>query len=55
MFIENGRIKDTPGHALRTAVREIAEFHTGTFVLTGNQNLIIANVTAKAKPKIEPS
>jgi sulfite reductase (NADPH) hemoprotein beta-component len=53
MFIENGRIKDTPGHALRTALREIAEFHTGTFVLTGNQNLIIANVTAKAKPKIE--
>ena len=53
MFIENGRIKDTPGHALRTALREIAEFHTGAFVLTGNQNLIIANVTAKAKPKIE--
>jgi sulfite reductase (NADPH) hemoprotein beta-component len=53
MFIENGRIKDTPGHALRTALREIAEFHTGAFVLTGNQNLIVANVTAKAKPKIE--
>ena len=53
LFIENGRIKDTPGHALRTALREIAEFHTGAFVLTGNQNLIIANVTAKAKPKIE--
>ena len=53
LFIENGRIKDTPGHALRTALREIAEFHTGAFVLTGNQNLIIANVTAKAKPKVE--
>ena len=53
LFIENGRIKDTPGHALRTALREIAEFHTGAFVLTGNQNVIIANVSAKAKPKIE--
>jgi sulfite reductase (NADPH) hemoprotein beta-component len=53
MFIENGRIKDTPGYALRTALREIAEFHTGDFVLTGNQNLIIANATAKAKSKIE--
>jgi sulfite reductase (NADPH) hemoprotein beta-component len=53
MFIENGRIKDTSGHALRTALREIAEFHTGAFVLTGNQNLIIANVAGKAKPKIE--
>jgi len=53
LFIENGRIKDSPGRDLRTALREIAEFHTGTFVLTGNQNLIIANVTAKAKPKID--
>jgi sulfite reductase (NADPH) hemoprotein beta-component len=53
IFIENGRIKDTPGHALRTALREIAEVHTGAFILTGNQNLIIANATAKAKPKIE--
>jgi sulfite reductase (NADPH) hemoprotein beta-component len=53
MFIENGRILDTRGHALRTALREIAEVHTGGFILTGNQNLIIANATAKAKPKIE--
>jgi sulfite reductase (NADPH) hemoprotein beta-component len=53
LFIENGRVKDKPGHNLRTALREIAEFHTGAFVLTGNQNLVIANVTAKAKPKIE--
>ena len=52
MFIENGRIKDKPGHGLRTALREIAELHMGTFVLTGNQNLIIANATAKSKPKI---
>jgi sulfite reductase (NADPH) hemoprotein beta-component len=53
LFIEKGRVKDSPGHALRTALREIAERHTGAFVLTGNQNLIIANVTAKAKPKID--
>jgi len=53
LFIENGRVKDVPGHSLRTALREIAERHTGAFVLTGNQNLIIANVTAKVKPKID--
>jgi sulfite reductase (NADPH) hemoprotein beta-component len=53
LFIENGRVKDVPGHTLRTALREIAEFHTGAFVLTGNQNLIIANVGAKAKGKID--
>ena len=53
LFIENGRVKDAPGHNLRTALREIAEFHTGAYVLTANQNLIIANVTAKAKGKID--
>jgi len=53
LFIENGRVKDVPGHTLRAALREIAEFHTGAFVLTGNQNLIIANVSAKAKSKID--
>jgi len=53
LFIENGRVKDVPGHTLRTGLREIAEMHPGGFVLTGNQNLIITNVTAKAKTKIE--
>ena len=49
LFIENGRVKDRPGHALRTALREIAAIHTGSFVLTNNQNLIIAEVTARAR------
>ncbi len=53
LFIENGRVKDSPGHALRTALREIAERYAGAFVLTGNQNLIVANVTAKGKPKVD--
>lgn len=52
LFIENGRVKDRPGHNLRTALREIAEQHVCELVLTGNQNLIIANVMAKVKPKI---
>ena len=34
-------------------MREIADVHTGDFRLTANQNLIIASVTAEAKPKIE--
>ena len=34
-------------------MREIAQIHTGDFVYTSNQNVIIARVTAKAKPKIE--
>ncbi len=53
LFVENGRIKDLPDWSLRTALREIAEVHPGGFVVTANQNVIIANVAAKAKAKIE--
>ncbi len=53
LFIENGRIKDRPGMALRTALREIAEFGICEFVCTSNQNVILANVAAKFKSKIE--
>ncbi len=53
LFVENGRIKDRPGHALRTALREIAEIHEGEMTCTANQNVIIANVTAADKKKID--
>lgn len=53
LFIENGRIKDKPGAALRTALREIAEAKIADFVCSANQNVIIANVSAKAKAKVE--
>lgn len=53
LFIENGRIKDMPGWTLRSALREIAENHPGGFVVTANQNLIVTNVPAKGKAKIE--
>lgn len=53
LYIENGRIKDTPAMKLKTAIRQIAEAGGVDFVVTSNQNLIIANVTAKAKPQIE--
>jgi sulfite reductase (NADPH) hemoprotein beta-component len=53
VFVENGRIKDVPGWSLRTALREIAEVHPGGFVVTANQNVILANTTAKTKSKID--
>jgi sulfite reductase (NADPH) hemoprotein beta-component len=53
LFVENGRIKDRPGSTLRTALREIAELGNVDFVLTANQNVIIANATAKTKTAIE--
>ena len=53
VFIENGRIKDRPGHTMRSAFREIAELGLCEFVATSNQNVILSNVTAKFKAKIE--
>jgi sulfite reductase (NADPH) hemoprotein beta-component len=53
LFVENGRIKDTSDVKMKTALREIAETGGLDFVLTSNQNLILANISAKTKPKIE--
>ncbi|MCG7337880.1 NADPH-dependent assimilatory sulfite reductase hemoprotein subunit [Staphylococcus sp. ACRSN] len=53
LFVQNGRVKDTEDYKLKTALREIAEIHTGDFRLTPNQNLVIANVDAEKKPEIE--
>jgi sulfite reductase (NADPH) hemoprotein beta-component len=53
LFIQGGRVLDTPAYPLRTGLREIAKVHTGDFRLTANQNLVIANVTPEQRPKLE--
>ncbi|QIR13675.1 assimilatory sulfite reductase (NADPH) hemoprotein subunit [Shewanella aestuarii] len=53
LFIESGRIKDTPGKTLQTGLREIAKIHKGDFRMTSNQNMIIAGVAAEDKAEIE--
>lgn len=44
MFIENGRVKDTPDFLCKTGLRELAKFHKGEFRLTANQHLVICNI-----------
>jgi len=53
LFIQGGRVLDTPTYPLRTGLREIARIHDGDFRLTANQNLIIANVSPAKRPEIE--
>ncbi|PTE69587.1 sulfite reductase [Staphylococcus devriesei] len=53
LFIQNGRVKDTEDYKLKTALREIAETHTGDFRLSPNQNLIIVNVVPEKKDEIQ--
>jgi sulfite reductase (NADPH) hemoprotein beta-component len=51
--IESGRVADRPGAMLRTGLEKIAAIHLGDFRLTGNQNLIIANVPQGECMKID--
>lgn len=49
-FIENGRIEDTPELPQKTGLRKVAEFlgsgnRSGEFRLTGNQHILISNVS----------
>lgn len=53
LFIEGGRVKNTPNYPLKNAIDAIAQIHDGDFRLTGNQNLIIGNVSQQNKPIIE--
>jgi len=53
LHILSGRIKDIEGWAMKTALREIAEVHTGDFRCTPSQNVTISGVTAEQKPVID--
>jgi sulfite reductase (NADPH) hemoprotein beta-component len=53
VFVEGGKLANKNGYAAKTALREIAGIHQGTFILTGNQNVVIAQVSELQKPLIE--
>ncbi|ARU93168.1 assimilatory sulfite reductase (NADPH) hemoprotein subunit [Tatumella citrea] len=53
LFIENGRLLDSPQRTLKTGIAEIAKIHQGDFRLTANQNLIVAGVPEQQKQAIE--
>ena len=52
LFVENGRVVDRPGRALLSGLRAVASAHDGRFILTPNQNLIIADVAPERKEAI---
>jgi sulfite reductase (NADPH) hemoprotein beta-component len=52
LFIENGRIVNQPGAPLMDALRTIANVHEGTFRVTPNQNLAIADIDPDHRPAI---
>ena len=54
LFIESGRIKDWTTKRIQSGMRAIARMlEGGVIILTPNQNLTIANITAAQKPVVE--
>jgi sulfite reductase (NADPH) hemoprotein beta-component len=53
LFIENGRVTNTPQRPLMDGLRAIARVHKGTFRITPNQNLIISDVAPEDRPAVE--
>ena len=52
LYVENGRVADRAGHTLRSGLAEIARVHRGDFVMTTNQNIIIANIPPQNRAEI---
>ncbi|MGH6865422.1 MAG: NADPH-dependent assimilatory sulfite reductase hemoprotein subunit [Methyloceanibacter sp.] len=52
LFIENGRISNHSGARLLDGLRAVARIHGGTFRLTPNQNLVVADVRPKDRSSI---
>ena len=52
LFVQNGRVKDSPDAAQQSALRTIAKMHDGGFRITPNQNLIIANIPTEKQTEI---
>ena len=44
LFVENGRIRDLPGRRLLTGLHAIAALDVGRFIITANQNLVLADI-----------
>lgn len=51
-FVENGRVADSESRPLLSALRAIARLNLGYFVLTPNQNVIIAGLSDADRTKV---
>ena len=53
LHIEAGRLADAGERRLLTGLRELAKVHAGDFRMTCNQNLIVANVAAGDRARVD--
>jgi sulfite reductase (ferredoxin) len=53
IWVENGRIKDAPDAPLRAGLRAIVEEVRPEIRLTAQQNIILANIRAEDRPRVD--
>jgi sulfite reductase (ferredoxin) len=53
VWVENGRIKDAPGAPTKAGLRAIVEKFNPEIRLTAQQNLVLVNISAADKPKVD--
>jgi sulfite reductase (ferredoxin) len=53
VFVQSGRIADTPGHRLKTALRQIVTRFRPGIRLTGQQNLLLTDLDARSVEMLE--
>jgi sulfite reductase (NADPH) hemoprotein beta-component len=49
LFVENGRVRDVAAHRLLSGLHAIAELDIGRFIITPNQNLVLADIPAERR------
>ena len=52
LYVENGRVTDLPGRKLRTGLHKVAELDAGRFIITANQNLVLADIPASKRDAV---
>ncbi|MBS0639957.1 MAG: NADPH-dependent assimilatory sulfite reductase hemoprotein subunit [Proteobacteria bacterium] len=52
LYIENGRIFDRAQRRMMTGLHRIAELNVGRFIMTANQNIIIADIPAASRQAV---
>jgi sulfite reductase (NADPH) hemoprotein beta-component len=52
VFVENGRVHDLPDCRLLSGLHAIAELGVGHFIITPNQNLVLADIPPERKPTV---
>jgi sulfite reductase (NADPH) hemoprotein beta-component len=52
LYVENGRVQDHTEHRLLSGLHAVAELDVGRFIITPNQNLVLADIPADQKVAI---